>query len=913
MSHDQNDVSSELAWKAYLDGFNPCHFPPLLDELPDLRSDFHETVANLDVHDSTVLDFCSRHSLELRCLFQTAWAIVVSCYSGLEDISFAFLANDGSSPNVQHDTAFMFRTYVTAEHFLLDLMIDMTGKYNEISAHRKYSITKIQNLLGLEGQPLFNSVLQVQRSPASQSGQATQSSDLQECDIQARVSIEDDAPIAVRVRAHTSKFSAAQTSDVTHTLGKIISEIVRSHPQSMIKDLEILSRHEHERIMSWNRPVPSSVDDCFHRLFQGVARRAPDAPAICSWDGNFTYGELDVLSTSLANNLAYLGVEPEAFVVICFNKTSIAYAAMLSILKAGGAFVAIDPSYPASRIQAIIEATNASIAVTEPPHCHLFEGSMEHIIAFDCKLADKPSATPNVVESRSSPSNTAYVVFTSGSTGTPKGIMVEHRNLCTATLGLAAPMRIKPSSRVLQFAAYTFDLSYSEIFVTLSQGGCICVPSEHERINDLAGAIVRMNVNTACLIPSVARMFQPEDVPGLQTLLLGGEALVQESLALWGGKVSLTTLYGPSECTIWCSAQINMTADSSASSIGHGVGALLWITNATNHDQLSPIGCIGELLIEGPVVARGYLDAEQTKQSFIENPSWAEIQTGQRRRFYKTGDLVRYKSDGSVSFIGRKDTQVKFRGRRIEIGEIEFHLSSHNLLRQSMVMLPATGVHHGKLVAILVLKTSKESSSGKGEMKMATDVTKQPASAEVMKIKDFMVSRIPSYMVPQHWIIVENIPLMISGKLDRTRAKKFVESLAEEPPAEAKVKQMHKYDLHSTAEIKLRNIWSDVLQKEATDIGVETDFVSLGGDSFAAMELVARCSAQGYTLTVRDLLDNGTIRDVASKLKTPRSEDAETADDAAMVSKVREYSQLPLKFPPVWWDVKPVLLASVKC
>ena len=681
----------------------------------------------------------------------------------------------------------------------------------------------------------------------------------------------------------------------------------------MVRDLDILSRHDHDRIMSWNKSFPSSVHDCFHQLFQDVARRAPDAPAICSWDRNFTYGELDALSTSLAHNLAHLGVLSEAFVLICFNKTSVAYAAMLSIFKAGGAFVAIDPSYPASRIQAVIKATNTSIVVTEPAHFHLFEKIIKHIIAFDSKLADELLPVPRVTKSQSSPENTAYAVFTSGSTGTPKGITVEHRNLCTAALALAAPMKIRSSSRVLQFAAYTFDLSYGEIFVTLSQGGCICVPSEHERINDLAGAIVRLNVNTACLIPSVARMFQPEDVPCLETLLLGGEALVQENLELWGGKVTLATLYGPSECTVWCSAQTDVTVESSVNSIGRGVGALLWITTATNHDRLSSIGCIGELLIEGPVVARGYLDAEQTKQSFIENPKWAETEPGQRRRFYKTGDLARYKSDGSVSFIGRKDTQIKLHGRRIEMGEIEYHLSSHDLLRQSMVTLPAAGLHRGKLVAILVLKTSQASRSRTGKLNLVTDASKQTSYAEVMKIKDFVSSRIPSYMLPQQWLIVDDIPLMISGKLDRTRAKKFVENLVEEVPRDANVKQLKQQDLNNCIEVYLRNVWSDVLHKDATDIGVEQDFVSLGGDSFAAMELVARCKANGYYLTVQDLLDNGTIRHAASKLEARRYRAPEVGNDAGEVPRFREYSQLPLKFPPIWWDEQPTLLTSARC
>ena len=179
MSLDQNSVSPNLAWKTYLDGFNPCYFPALLDGLPDLLHDFHETAASLDVDNGTVLDFCSRHGLEPRCVFQTAWAIVVSCYSGLEDISFAFLALDGDSPSVQHDTALICRTHVTPEHFILDIMIDMMRKFNEICAHRNHTITKIQNLLGLDGQLIFNSGLQIQHLSTLEVGQGTQNIDLQ--------------------------------------------------------------------------------------------------------------------------------------------------------------------------------------------------------------------------------------------------------------------------------------------------------------------------------------------------------------------------------------------------------------------------------------------------------------------------------------------------------------------------------------------------------------------------------------------------------------------------------------------------------------------------------------------------------------------------------------------------------------
>jgi amino acid adenylation domain-containing protein len=715
----------------------------------------------------------------------------------------------------------------------------------------------------------------------------------------------DEGSLAVSMRTRTSKFSATQAANFAHTLAKTLIESIKSHPQSTIGDLDIFTRRDYQQVMNWNKHFPDAIDSCFHQLFEDIARRTPDAPSICSWDRNLTYRELDALSTKLANYLVELGVGPETLVLVCFHKCSIAIVSMLGIFKAGGAFVAMDPSYPASRVQAIAKATKASIVVTEPAHCRLFEGIVERIVALDHNSIDElPLALSEVVGQQSSPSNTAYVVFTSGSTGTPKGIMVEHRALCTAALSLAAPMRVSAQSRFLQFAAYTFDLSYGDIFVTLSQGGCICVPSEHERVNDLAGAIVRMNVNTACLIPSVARIFRPEDVPCLNTLLVGGEALLQEILELWATKVDLVQLYGPSEATVWCTAQPILKPDSPASNIGRGLAAVLWITSVRSHDQLCPIGCIGELLIEGPVLARGYLDAQQTNLSFVENPGWAEVESGQRRRFYKTGDLVRYDTDGTVRFIGRKDTQIKFHGRRIEMGEIEYHLSSHDLLRQSMVTLPVNGIYSRHLVAIVVLKTSKPSKNGVGELRLITGISKEPATVELAKVKDFLSVRVPSYMIPHFWVAVEEIPLMISGKMNRVLAKRFVESLTEEESrAEIVDGGNTNQEFDDSMEIRLRDIWARILNKDVKDISAESNFFGLGGDSFLAMELVAGCKAEGLALTLQDILSTTTIRQMASSIKMQIGHDIQTS------SKVQDHSAVykVLKFAPIWWDTRPTL------
>ncbi|EEP77448.1 predicted protein [Uncinocarpus reesii 1704] len=824
-------------WRSLLHDFKPCHFPGLPDGSTTDTKEFQETTAELNINELSIQHSCTQYHVEPRNVFQTAWAIVINCYAGVEDVSFGYdtTGDDASAPATASENILLCRTHIDAENQLGQTALEMKRSFDDAWENRNWSISEIQKLVGSENQPLFNSGLQVQR-------EGRQSRELKEIDILARILIKDDTSLAVSVRTRTAKFSAMQTADVAHTFAKTLLESIKAHPESRIGDLDICSQRDYEKVMNWNKAVPSSVDNTFHEHFESIAQKTPDAPAICSWDGNFTYQELDSSSTRLANHLADLGVVPETLVLLCFNKSAFAIVSMLGIMKAGGAFVAIDPSYPASRIQAILQATNAEVVVTEPEHRPLFEGTMKHIVAIGPELAEELPATPKTIGTKSSPSNTAYVVFTSGSTGAPKGIMVEHRALCTAAVSLSTPMRIDSTTRHLNFAAFTFDLSYGDIFVTLSQGACLCLPSECEKVNDLAGAMVRMNVNSACLIPSVVRVFQPEDVPGLKTLSLGGEALVKENLELWAPKVVLNNM--------------------------------------------------------------GYLDGEQTKRSFVENPSWAKVEPGQRRRFYKTGDLVKYNSDGTVGFIGRKDTQVKFHGRRVETGEIEYHLACHDSLRQSVVILPSAGVYSKRLVAVVVLKTNQMSQESASELKVVTGIAKEKSASEVAKVKKFLSSRVPHYMVPQFWIVVEQIPLMISGKMNRVLARRFLESL-DEDNLETKVNgSMTVQKPDDPVELHLRKLCSHVLNKDMDKIDAEQTWEDLGGDSMSAMELIARCRAENLVLTMHDFLDGNTVRQMASiaKRRTPgtptnghRAQETPRMQGGCGV-------QARLKFPPVWWE-----------
>ncbi|KFY06199.1 hypothetical protein V492_08117, partial [Pseudogymnoascus sp. VKM F-4246] len=315
---------------------------------------------------------------------------------------------------------------------------------------------------------------------------------------------------------------------------------------------------------------------------------------------------------------------------------------MLGVMKAGGAFVLLDPSHPVKRLQGICQDVGAKLAVCSTQNA--VTGAA--LVAIVVKIGEGESAwhhgrgdwtRPSV-----KPHNALYAVFTSGTTGKPKGVVIEHAAFCTGAEAQSMAYFLNPSSRVLQFASYAFDTSLMDHLTTLFVGGCVCVPSDMERNGYIASAVQRMQVNWTILTPSVSRLLKPSDVPTLKTLVLAGEAMSQQDISLWLGEVLLICGYGPAECSVNSTAQSVIKPLLDPHNIGYATGGVCWIVDRLSHDKLAPIGSVGELLIGGPIVGRGYLnDEENTRDVFIESPPWLQhFQPGHQGRLYKTGDLV---------------------------------------------------------------------------------------------------------------------------------------------------------------------------------------------------------------------------------------------------------------------------------
>ncbi|KAI0508854.1 peptide synthetase [Xylaria bambusicola] len=628
-----------------------------------------------------------------------------------------------------------------------------------------------------------------------------------------------------------------------------------------------LSAEQLEQLWTWNSPLPPTLATCMHDIIREQAQKQPQQIAIESWDGRFTYRDVDSLSDLFATKLVALGMLPGAVVPLCFEKSRWTAIAVLAVMKAGATFALTDPSQPEGRLRTIVEQTGATVLVTsrlqEDLGCRIAPKATR--LTLTQQLLDEvqtPSALPTVP-----PSTNLYIQFTSGSTGKPKGVIISHVNYTSGAIPRAEAVGYKAHSRVLDFASYAFDVCIDCMLCTLSVGGCLCIPSDADRVNDLSGAIRKMHVNMAHMTPSVARVLDPDIIPSLEVLGLGGEAISAGDSAVWSKTTKVVNAYGPSECTVGCTVNSDVGAESHKPhiSIGRGVGAATWIVEPTDHNHLMAIGEVGELLIEGPIVGPGYLaEPEKTTAVFVNNPKWllagGPKYPGREGRLYKTGDLVRYDTDGTIIFVGRADQQVKLRGQRIELAEIEYNMRDKlppGTRIAIEVIKPAGSSGEPSLVAFISDKAGLVSES---ESLLGTH------SSQVRDALTTMNSRLshdlPIYMIPAVYIPLSTMPLLVSAKTDRKRLREIGSSLSRKDIAGYAAAATPRRELSTTMELELAEAWRKVLGTDM-DLSASDNFFTIGGDSLRAMKLVAEARARDISLTVAGIFSNPVLSEMA--------------------------------------------------
>jgi amino acid adenylation domain-containing protein/non-ribosomal peptide synthase protein (TIGR01720 family) len=670
---------------------------------------------------------------------------------------------------------------------------------------------------------------------------------------------------------------------VTH-LFYVMGQLIKSNEDQRVRDIKLFTPEDQGRIWSWNSSVPLPTERCAHDWICDQAQARPDAPAISAWNGALTYRELDSLSTALAHRLISLGINPGALVPLCFEKSVWVSVAILAVLKAGGAFLMIDPAHPESRLRSIVEQTDAELVLTSASHLSLGSRLASHAVAVDAGvISERPD---NTELPRISPSSPMYVVFTSGSTGVPKGVLVSHAAFASNISYQADQLGFGSSSRIYDFANHIFDDFIYYTITALVKGGCVCVPSEKDRTDDLMGSIIATGATMLYITTSVSRLLDPAKLSSIKTVVAGAEAVTLYDTRRWWGYAKLINAYGPTECTTNTVINIDAKSPEAATRIGKGAGVITWIVDPADHNKLMPIGMIGELLLEGPLLGLGYLnDPEKTAAAFIRDPPWllegSDDQPGRHGTLYKTGDLVHYNGDGSLTYIGRKDTQVKIRGQRVELSEVEYQVRMCVPLAQKAEQIAAevimpSGDGASPILAVFLSDT----------MSRTEDLlTALPIPEEV---EDNLAEKLPNYMMPTVMFTISHMPMTSTGKIDRKKLCEMAASFSAQQLADLHSQNQDTKRMPSTdIEQRLQQLWAHVLNIEPLSIGLDDSFFRLGGDSISAMKLVSEGRRDQLQLSVADIFRNPKLVTMAQSIL-----ERELVSIAASTSPILPFSLL---------------------
>jgi amino acid adenylation domain-containing protein len=650
-------------------------------------------------------------------------------------------------------------------------------------------------------------------------------------------------------------------------------------------------------INATSHPVERTVDE----IFLSHVLERPDALAVCACDGTYTYSELDRLSTALAHELRRQGVTTEVLVALLFEKSKYIVVAIHAVLKAGGAIMLWDPTLPVDRLRSIFAESKAEMVLSSTTTAGLAAKISSHIVVVDEEHIPEPSSEPLVSVHR--PNSALYSVFTSGSTGKPKGFIMEHCALVTCALACGQQLGMTKESRTLQFSSNSFDLATFEHLLPFVFGACICIPSEEERKGDLTRALDQYQVSLAMMTPSVSRLLEPQHLPLLQTVMLCGEPVSSEDVRRWFSHVHLYNGYSPAEAGCINILNSAMT-EAHPNNIGYSTGVIPWVVDPENHDRLLPLGEVGELIIQGHTVGRGYFGCPaRNKASFIDAPAWVRgFGRESYGSFYKTGDLVHYDANnGSMQFLGRKDTQVKLHGQRLELGEVEDQLRRHFAPPHAVIVDLVTALNREPNLIAFVSRSQD-----------MTIITNDPIQDDLFLVPDEQFAQaarnaqaslrtvLPSYMVPSEFLLLSHLVMLPSGKTDR----RFIRTAA----AELSLTERRKFssmletsqDQPSTElEEVLLTLWAASLKIPVTGIGVQDNFFDLGGSSLDALRLAASMRKIGYTdlpsgavfkyPTVRSIAAvlQGTIQQASIASQTPESEQMGPSLTAQLLSKAR--------------------------
>ncbi|MDF5712391.1 MAG: amino acid adenylation domain-containing protein [Rhizonema sp. NSF051] len=784
---------------------------------------------------------------------EAAFAILLSRYSGQKDILIGSPVANRNRREIEPLIGFFVNTLVLRTNFkgnptfgeLLTRVQEMAlGAYAHQDLPFEQLVEELQPQRSLSHAPLFQVIFVLQNTPMSALelpglilSPLLNESRTAKCDLTLSM-IETAQGIVGNLEYNTDLFEPSTISRMAGHLQTLLCGIV-ANPQQRLSELPLLTQAETALQAEWNDTrVEYPQHRCIHELFECQVESTPDAVAVVFESEQLTYQELNARANQLAHYLRSLGVGPEVLVGICVERSLFMVIGMLGILKAGSAYVPLDPTYPQERLAFILEDAQVPVLLTQG---HLVEALPQHKAKVICLDADWQTiaqySQQNLV-TQVTTYNLAYVIYTSGSTGRPKGVQIPHSALSNFLQTMQQTPGLTEQDTLLAVTTYSFDIAALEIFLPIIVGACLVIVSR-EVASDGTRLWAKLTDSNATVMQATPPTWQLLLAAGWSgnhqlKILCGGETLPGHlAYQLRNRCASLWNMYGPTETTIW-SATCSVKTDSNIVPIGHPIAHTQFYI-LDQHGQLVPVGVPGELHIGGDGLARGYLNRpELTAQKFIPNP----MSDKPGAYLYKTEDLARYDSNGNIEFLGRIDHQVKIRGFRIELGEIEAVLAQHPAVRETVVLAQETKPGDKQLVAYVVNSNEQTSTTN--------------------QLRKFLKEQLPEYMVPSVFVFLEALPLTPNRKIDRNAL-----------PAPNTFSQSLEIDFlppRDTLELQLVHIWEEVLNVHP--VGVRDDFFKLGGHSFLAISLMARIQEKfGKNLPLATLLQNATVEHLASILR----------------------------------------------
>ena len=886
------DTSQNLeAWKGILADSKPCNFPSLAVKPNDLSS-VQSSSFGLEIKCQELQEFSHHRDVEVVHVLQLAWAIVLRAYIGTDQVSFGYEVSgrdEEQMPGIKHEIGtFAALTPCTVELSPGRTIMECLQSLVEIStvarAGPQPTIAEIQHEMKLNTEDLFNTCLSMrdfdnarhkypELDELSFRSNMVTSSRVSDCDLSLSTMFIDDH---LHIDFAFRRITPTQAQNIMHTFERA-TRLILDDPSQNISGTDLFTDRDYAQMVVQDfefSQVGEKHNSTVHQLILPHAQKLPEAPAICAWDGNMTYHQMVYCVSTLATYLRNIGVTPGVAVPVVMEKSKWAPVIMLAVLKAGGAIVCLDAG-DRHVVEATVKQLNSRIVVATDSAWNDIVCIVPNLVIVNERFFSILPPQVSIPVRDPSPDHGACVMYAPKSrTGASRSLFFTHASLCAAFIAQGPALKLNRNSRVLQLSSFNADVALVEILGTMVHGGCVCIPSNKDKQNNLGGVISSMNVTWSYMTSTLARRINPAQVPKLETICFRTRRLDEDTRAAWMPSRNILLAYGaPDVCPLGISIA-EVSEVSNVTIIPQPLMGRFWILNPEDPKKLMPLGAVGELAIDCPLLTPHKFHPSQPVQAAPQAVDHAERPS--RLRYLKTGHRVRFLDDGSIQFLSSMRDDVFIDGSRISVSDIEHHLRRCLGSKFDIVVESITTSDSVQLLAAF-LELGDELEGGSDDVEKLRTQTKERtqlakalrrASASSGRVKGLTAEQIPSVFIP-----LKQFPMSTSLKVNRRKLQKMVSAMTYQQllgvstTANADEAEASEKPLPLThVEERMRHVWAAVLDIPPAKIKSNDSFLTLGGNRFLAAKLAVAARRSSLQVNLKDILRGATLTEVCQAM-----------------------------------------------